>query len=63
LVSEPLTVEMLHCQLGHIAPGAAQKLVWDSLVTGLKLEEGGNMDFLCESCAYGKMTQLPISKV
>jgi hypothetical protein len=54
---------MLHHQLGHIAPGAAQKLVRDRLVTGLKLDDGGHMDFFCESCAYGKMTWVLISKV
>jgi hypothetical protein len=63
VASEPLTVQLLHRQLGHIAPGAAQKLVQDSLVTGLKLMDSGDADFFCKSCAYGKMTWLPISKV
>lgn len=62
-VSEPLTLDMLHRRLGHIAPAAAQKLVRDGLVSGLKLEGDGGVDFLCESCAYGKMTRRPIAKV
>jgi hypothetical protein len=63
VASELLTLDMLHCWLGHIAPGAAQKLVRDGLVTGLKLDDGGHTDFFCESCTYGKMTRVPILKV
>jgi len=41
----------------------AQKLVCNGLVTGLELEKSRETDLFCESCAYGKMTQLLISKV
>jgi len=63
VVSESLTLDLLHRWLGHIAHSAARKLVCDSLVTGLKLEKSGETDLFCESCAYGKMTWVPISKV
>ena len=63
MVSESLTLDLLYQQLGHIAHNAAWKLVCDGLVTGLELEEGGETDLFCESCAYGKMTWVPISKV
>lgn len=49
-------LDMLHRRLGHIAPGAARKLVRDGLVTGLKLDDGSDTDFFCESCAYAKAT-------
>jgi len=49
--------------LDHIAHSAARKFVCDGLVTGLKLEKSKETDLFCESCAYGKMTWVPISKV
>jgi len=60
VVGELLTLKKLHCYLGHIAPGTAQKLVDNGLVIGLKLESGENTDFFCKSCIYGKMTWVPI---
>jgi len=45
VVNEPLTLEILYHCLDHIAAGAAQNLVDNSLVTGLKLENGGNTNF------------------
>jgi len=63
MVNESLTLDLLHWQLGYIAHSAAQKLVCDSLVTSLELEESRETDLFCEFCAYGKITQVPISKV
>lgn len=47
--------------MSHISPGAAWKLVHDSLVTSLKFEESGETDIFCKSYTFGKMT--PILKV
>ena len=63
VVNESLILDLLYWQLGYIAHSAAQKLVYDSLVTGLELEKSRETDLFCESCAYGKMTWVPISKV
>jgi len=63
VVNESLTLDLLHQWLGHIAHSAAQKLVCDGLVTGLELKESRKTNLFCESCTYGKMTQVPIFKV
>ena len=46
---------MLYQQLGYILSGASQKLVCDSLITGLKLEESSETDIFCELYAYNKI--------
>lgn len=55
-VMESLTLNTLHCRLGHISPKAAQTLVWNGLVKGIKLCGDSSTDFFCESCAYAKAT-------
>jgi len=47
---------MLHWQWGHILSSAAQKLIHNSLVTGLKLEESKKTNMFCKSCTFDKMT-------
>ena len=57
-----LTLDMLHCHLGHISLKSAQKLVKNNFVTGLKLEPTSDADIFCESCIYAKATQKSVPK-
>ncbi|KAF7779102.1 hypothetical protein Agabi119p4_3447 [Agaricus bisporus var. burnettii] len=59
--TESLTRDALHRRLGHISPIAAEKLVNDELITGIKLIKG-KPDASCNSCAYAKATRQPIAK-
>ena len=63
IVNKPLILDLLHRQLGHIIHSVAQKLVCNSIITSLELEKSRETDLFYKSCAYGKMTQMPISKV
>ena len=55
-VEETLTLDLLHCCLGHISLESAQKLINNGFITGLHLEPSLNADFFCESCVYAKAT-------
>jgi hypothetical protein len=63
IVTESLTKDALHRRLGHISPVAAEQLIQEGLVTGLKLSEVKSSDITCDSCAYAKATRLPIAKI
>jgi hypothetical protein len=50
---DTISLEALHCQLGHISHDAACKMVEKGLVTGIKLN-GDTAIAFCQSCMYGK---------
>jgi len=58
-VKELLTIDELHCRLGHVAHDAARKLVEKGLITGVELDEA-SMPSFCESCKWGKGHRKPI---
>jgi hypothetical protein len=60
---EVLTLDQLHCCLGHISPDSARRLAQNSFITGLHLESTamGNK-FFCKSCVYVKATWKPVVK-
>jgi len=61
---ELLTIEELHCRLGHISVEAARQLVSKGLVTGVKLDKSLlDNPSICESCIYAKVTWKPVAKV
>ena len=62
LAKEVLTIDKLHCWLGHISPKSAQKLVQNGFVTGLWLDPTSDTDIFCESCVYVKATRKLVSK-
>ncbi|PPR06349.1 hypothetical protein CVT26_004623 [Gymnopilus dilepis] len=52
---ETLTLDQLHCQMGHISPSIAQKHVKKGFVTGMQLESTpSGVPVFCESCVYAK---------
>ena len=55
IVNQLLTLNILYWHLGHILPSAAQKLIYNSLVTGLKLEESKETNMFCKSYVFDKM--------
>src|ERR1700742_4070392 len=57
-----MTVEEFHARMGHISMQAAERLVKEGLVEGVKLEKGGGNGKDCESCAYAKLARKPIKK-
>ena len=50
---EVVTIEKLHCLMGHIAPKAAKALVQKGTVEGFKLDENSRI-LSCDSYEYGK---------
>ncbi|KAG5715707.1 hypothetical protein E4T56_gene198 [Termitomyces sp. T112] len=60
---EIVTLEQLHCQMGHISPEVAWKLIAKGFVTGVHLDSSAGKDFFCKSCVYAKSTQKPVAKI
>ncbi len=62
-VTEKISIDQLHRQLGHISPDVARRLVNNKLVAGVRLKEttAGN-PFFCESCVYAKATRKSVPK-
>ena len=44
-----MTIEKLHCVMGHITPEAAKALVNKGLVEGIKLDQSSKMLDVCSS--------------
>ena len=61
-VTPQLTIMELHQHMGHIAPGAAKKLVTDGLVSGINVQLDGQEPTFCESCTYVKALRKPVPK-
>ena len=57
-----VTIEKLHCLMGHIAPEAAKALVNKGLVEGIKLDQSSKMLDVCSSCEYGKAHRKAVRK-
>jgi hypothetical protein len=55
---ETVSIEKLHRHMGHIAPDAAEHLVKDGLVEGIKLDNSTNIES-CASCKHSKATWKP----
>jgi hypothetical protein len=58
---EVLTIEELHCQMGHIAPKTAKQMVSSGAIKGLEIESASAIQH-CDSCEYTKATCKPIKK-
>ena len=64
VVEERLTLDSFHRRMGHISPETARKLVWDKMVTSVRLEYMPyGRPFFCTSCVYAKATQKPVAKM
>jgi len=62
-ITEAITIDQFHRQMGHISPLIAKKLVDNKLVTGVCLAETPSGDpFFCESCVYAKATRKSVAK-
>lgn len=60
---ETITLDQLHCYLGHISPKTAKKLVKNGFMTSIQLEAtSSTVNSFCESCVYAKATQKSIPK-
>lgn len=57
-----VSIDKLHCRLGHVAHDAAHSLIEKGLVHGLQLDETSKAT-VCESCEWAKHSQKPIQKV
>ena len=51
--AEVVTIEKLHCLMGHILPDAARELIKKGIVDGFTLDEASKIES-CDSCKYGK---------
>jgi hypothetical protein len=61
MAAEMVTINDLHCRMGHIAFDAARDLVRRGLVEGLELDESSQPGS-CDSCEYAKATRKPIRR-
>ena len=59
---EGITLDQLHCCMGHISPAITKKLISQGFVTGVKLVSAPDAEFFCESCVYAKVTRKPVPK-
>ncbi|KAG6325796.1 hypothetical protein ID866_13293 [Astraeus odoratus] len=62
-VDQPLTMEEVHAQLGHIAPKSIWQMLKADTITSIKLDPAHSTMGSCEFCKYVKATQKPIGKV
>jgi len=61
---ETLTLEQLHCRMGHASIQVIRDLIRHGMVTGLRLEyTPTGTPFFCESCVYGKATRKSVPKI
>ena len=61
--SEPLTMQEVHEQLGHITPDSICQMIQDGTVTGITLNKAHKSMGTCDSCEYAKLTCKPIGKL
>ena len=59
---ETLSVDELHCWMGHISQEQARLLIDKGLVEGVNLEAGSEPT-TCESCEWEKTTRKKVTKV
>jgi hypothetical protein len=60
-VMETVTVNDLHCRMGHIAPDAAKLLVKKGIVEGIHLDETQSV-CTCTSCEFAKTSRKAIKR-
>ena len=61
---ETLTLDRLHCRMGHVSTQVIRDLVSQGMVTGIHLEyTPSKVPFFCESCIYGKATRKSVPKL
>jgi len=56
-----MTIEELHCLLGHFSPEVVKNLVEEGRVEGVKLDKSSTIQS-CDSCEYAKAHRKPIQK-
>jgi len=56
-----LTIDKLHCCMGHVSHSAARVLVWKKLMSGIELDESSKPS-VCESCKWVKGVQKEIQR-
>lgn len=59
--NEVLTIDELHCQMGHISHSAARVLMQKKLMLGIELDELSKPT-VCESCEWEKCVWKEIQK-
>ena len=59
--AEVVTIERLHCLMGHILPDTAKMLVRKGIVDGFTLDKTSKIKS-CDSCEYGKAHRKVIDK-
>ena len=59
---EPISINELHRQLGHVSHDRARLLVIKGLVKGIELEADGKV-VICESCEWAKGQRKSVTKV
>ena len=59
---EVISLDQLHCRMGHISPKVARLMVTKGFATGIKLDNTGPQDIFCESCIYAKATHKSVVK-
>ena len=59
---ESLSLDELHCRLGHVSHDQAKLLINKRLVEGVKLEGSGER-VVCESCEWARGNRKQVSKV
>jgi len=64
VAKETLTLDQLHCRMGHASMQVIRDLVSQGMVTGIYLEYTPTVTpFFCKSCIYGKATHKSIPKL
>jgi hypothetical protein len=56
-----MSVDSLHCQMGHISKRAAEHMVQEGLVDGIKLDSKPATEF-CVACTKAKIMHTPVPK-
>ena len=59
---DTITLEQLHCRMGHISPSITKRLVTQGFMTGVHLVSTSDTEFFCKSCVYTKATRKSIPK-
>jgi hypothetical protein len=64
VAEETLTLDQLHCQMGHTSIQVIRDLIRHGMVTGVHLEYTlAATPFFCKSCVYGKATRKSVPKI
>ena len=61
--NEPLTMQEVHEQLGHITPDSIHQMIKDRTITGITLNEAYESMGTCDLCEYAKLMHKPNEKL